>query len=388
MCTFLAACGGAAPTLTSIAVTPQVANIKLGATQQFAATGMFSDNKTQVLSGVTWSASGGVVRIDPTTGVATGIAAGSGTVIATEGAVSGSAPIAAAPAGISPQSATFVAGSGANTVRFSASEVEGSIRWFVNGVLGGNASVGTIDSSGLYTAPDLPPQAIPVTITWQSDIVPAVRADASVTILNPTPGLTSMTPKVGQSGASSITITLNGSDFNQLSILSVGGKVITPTLVSSNQLTAALPSTSLAAPAVLEVFVSNPAFGGGTTSSFPLTLVGPGVVSRTNNGQVASYSIEVPTDANVSVEFGPDTNYGLQTRTRPSSSADGTVTMLVAGMRAPAAYHMRAVVAFPDGTNYNDQDHVFNTTGPDAAVLPRMVVHKNGSSGPKPGSNF
>lgn len=91
-------------------------------------------------------------------------------------------------------------------------------------------------------------------------------------------------------------------------------------------------------------------------------LVTPGKVSSTPNGQVASYSITPGTAANVSVQFGPDTNYGLTTWAQSSTSGEA-VNLFVAGMQANTPYHMRAVAQFGDGTQFVDEDHVFTTSG-------------------------
>jgi predicted small lipoprotein YifL len=50
-----------------------------------------------------------------------------------------------------------------------------AVNWQVNGVAGGNSSVGTIDSTGLYTAPVIVPNPASITITA------VLQADASVT---------------------------------------------------------------------------------------------------------------------------------------------------------------------------------------------------------------
>ena len=50
--------GGGGATLSSIAVTPANPSIKVGATQQFAATGTYSDGSTQdITASATWSSS-------------------------------------------------------------------------------------------------------------------------------------------------------------------------------------------------------------------------------------------------------------------------------------------------------------------------------------------
>jgi len=82
----------ALPTLSSIAVTPATPTILIGATQQFVATGTYSDNTTAVITNsVVWaSASPAVAAIAPT-GLATGITAGDSIISATSGARVGNA---------------------------------------------------------------------------------------------------------------------------------------------------------------------------------------------------------------------------------------------------------------------------------------------------------
>ena len=75
-------------TLTSISVTPTNALIPLGTVQQFTATGTFSDNSTQDITGtVVWSASPASVASITVSGLATGKDIGSFTVTATSGAI-------------------------------------------------------------------------------------------------------------------------------------------------------------------------------------------------------------------------------------------------------------------------------------------------------------
>jgi plastocyanin len=79
------------PTLTSISVTPANPTIGVAATQNFTATGTFSDNSQQNISSqVTWaSANTGVASIT-STGLATGVSAGSSMITATLNGITGS----------------------------------------------------------------------------------------------------------------------------------------------------------------------------------------------------------------------------------------------------------------------------------------------------------
>ncbi len=82
----LTGCGGGAPastppspTLTSIAVGPANPSIAVGASQQFTATGTYSDASTaKITTSVTWTSSDTTkVTIQPSSGLASGVAAGS-----------------------------------------------------------------------------------------------------------------------------------------------------------------------------------------------------------------------------------------------------------------------------------------------------------------------
>lgn len=58
----------------------------------------------------------------------------------------------------------------------------GGVTWSVNGVAGGNASVGTITAAGLYTAPAAVPAGGQVTVRATSVSVPAVSAQTTIAI--------------------------------------------------------------------------------------------------------------------------------------------------------------------------------------------------------------
>ena len=87
-----------------------------------------------------------------------------------------------------------------------------------------------------------------------------------------------------------------------------------------------------------------------------------GQVAPTDNPQVALYTMTLPFPGSVTVNFGPDTSYGLSTWSQSTSQvAGGTVSIFVAGMRASTTYHMRATVAFSNGITATDTDHTFST---------------------------
>ena len=96
------AVGTASPTLVSIAVTPANPTILAGNTQQFTATGNFSDGSAQNLTSlVTWNSSSTATATINSSGLATGVAGGTTTISATLGGVSGNTLLTVQPASLS-----------------------------------------------------------------------------------------------------------------------------------------------------------------------------------------------------------------------------------------------------------------------------------------------
>ncbi len=293
---FVSGCGGSSSTNSgnaiSVTVSPTTATVASGGTAQFTAT-VTGDSSN---AGVTWTVSSSSAT--PGTVDATGkytapsvTKATTASVIATsktDTTKSASAtvtvnPVAAAAVTISPQTAFVAAGQVEQFTATVTGESATTVTWSVNGTAGGNATVGTIDANGNYTAPALT-----------------------------------------QDGTAMITAT-STADTTKSASASVG-------------------------------------------------IIANGVVTATQNVQVASYTITPPATANVSIQFGPDSTYGLNTWQQPTAAGGGPVTILVAGMRMNTAYHMRANITFGDGTKFNDIDHTFTTGTVPAANLPQITV--------------
>lgn len=94
----------APPTLQSIAVTPANPSVAKGLTQQFTATGTYSDNSTQDLtSQVTWASATPTVATITAAGLATAVSAGTSTISATLSGVTGSTTLMVTADTIPPQ---------------------------------------------------------------------------------------------------------------------------------------------------------------------------------------------------------------------------------------------------------------------------------------------
>ena len=85
-----------------------------------------------------------------------------------------------------------------------------SVTWQVNGLTGGNGTVGTVSSSGLYTAPKAVPNPKTVKVAAVSQVNSSSSASAPVAIGTITEGLQSAPIKLGTSGGNSLDLTKSG----------------------------------------------------------------------------------------------------------------------------------------------------------------------------------
>ncbi len=196
-------------TPVTVSVTPTSAAVSTGLTQQFSASVSGTTNTS-----VTWTVNGtqggssavGTISAAGLYQAPASVPSGGTVTISvqcmadTTKTASATVSISAVPAPVSvsitPTSSSVTAGS---TQQFSAN-VSGTtstgITWQVNNVTGGNATVGTISSSGLYTAPSSVPSAGSVTVTAISSYDAAASASATVGIkaaATPPPSTTSST---------------------------------------------------------------------------------------------------------------------------------------------------------------------------------------------------
>jgi uncharacterized protein (DUF1800 family)/cold shock CspA family protein len=142
-----------------------------------------------------------------------------------------------------------------------------AVIWQVNGQAGGNSTAGTVSTAGIYTAPAILPNPTAVIVTAVSHADPTAEANVTVTIQNPMPVVTSVTPNPVNPGTA--TLTVSGTGFARGSTVYFAGAALPTTFVSSTQLTAtgkvAMPVGRMAA-----VKVANP--NPGAATSAPLAV--------------------------------------------------------------------------------------------------------------------
>lgn len=170
---------------------------------------------------------------------------------------------------VSPTTAALKTG---QTQAFSAS-VSGSsntaVTWSVNGIAGGNASVGTVSSTGLYTAPATVPSPNTVTVRATSAASGSASASAAVTISQvvvAAPTIVSVNPASVQTGA--FTLTITGTGFVNGSVVTFDGAALPTTVVSATSVKA---SGNAATAKTVAVTVRNP--DGSSSNSVSVTVM-------------------------------------------------------------------------------------------------------------------
>jgi len=137
-----------------------------------------------------------------------------------------------------------------------------AVTWLVNGVVGGNQTVGTI-AGGFYQAPAALPNPVTVSVQAQSQQNPTIISSASpVTLSNTTPMISSFSPNPISYGPFALTV--SGSGFVPGAQVMYGATSLTTTFVSSTKLTA--------------VGTASPVVG----AIMPLTVVNPGAAPLTS----------------------------------------------------------------------------------------------------------
>ena len=212
--------------VVNITISPTSASVQTSLTQQFTATVTGSTN-----TAVTWQVNN-VTGGNSTTGTVstTGLYTAPATVPSpaavtvkaiaqadTTKSASATVTVTAVPqvsVSISPTSATVQTNA---TQQFTATVTGSSntgVNWQVNGVAGGNSTVGTVTAGGLYAAPAAVPSPASVTVTAVAQADTTKSASAAVTVTSSSGG--GLTYYVSPSGSNSNSGTSTGSPWKTI----------------------------------------------------------------------------------------------------------------------------------------------------------------------------
>ena len=255
------------PVLVSIAVTPANPSIMVGGQQQFTATGTYSDGSRQDLTNsATWTSSVPSVATINSTGLATGVAAGTTTIQATSGSIYGTTTLT-------------VTGAGTFTVSASPSSLS------IGQGSPGTSTITTTASGGFNSSISLSASGVPTgtTVSFNPNTIPAPGSGSSI-----------MTITVGAStpvGTYPITVTGNGGGIQQTATVTLTVTTSSDFTISASPTSLSVmqgsPGTSTITTAVSGGFSSSISLSAtgvpaGTTVSFnPTTIPAPGAGNST-----------------------------------------------------------------------------------------------------------
>jgi len=215
-------------------------------------------------------------RIAATLALCVGIALLTG--CAAMGAGNGSSGQTSSGVTVSPGSSTVRAG---DTQQFTAkvtAAMDQTVVWSVNGTMGGNSTVGTISTTGLYKAPAALPTPDSVSIEATSSSDKTLSGKVMVMLENPVPTVTAVSPTAVPVG--NFTLTIAGSKFVSGAKVMFAGQTLPTKFVSATQLTATGTTTSAQNGTSVQVSVVNPDPGSITSSTMMVRVGASGILVR------------------------------------------------------------------------------------------------------------
>jgi uncharacterized protein (DUF1800 family) len=223
-------------------------------------------------------------------------------------------------------------------------KVTGSpMSFWVNGIQGGDAAVGTIDSNGLYTAPAIVPSPNnSVTITSLATLFPQdLPGSVTVNVLNPIPIINAVTPSSFSEGTE--TITISGSQFIYGAQIMWNGAPVPTTFVSNTELAASIAAPN---PGTYPLAVNNPD-PGSANSAVLSELVGPGQVVLTLQTN-AGTSVRVTNSLKIGLTITGTNNTGVNWSINGIANGNAQIGTIVANSDGSVTYTAPAVVPAPN----------------------------------------
>ena len=216
------------------------------------------------------------------------------------------------------------------------------LAFYVNGVPGGDAKFGTIDSAGIYTAPTIVPIPNSVTITSASVAHPDYpKGTVTLAIWNPIPVVNALTPSGFPEGDTQVAVT--GSKFVYGAKVMWDGKAVDTTYVSSTHLEAIIPAAN---PGTFPLLVSNPDPGSANSKTVQVQ-VGPGQVELKLQAYNGS-DVRVRNSLNLGLDVTGTINKAVTLTVNGISGGNSTIGTATSNSDGSITYHAPPVVPTPN----------------------------------------
>ena len=321
-------------TLTGLTLSPLTPSITKGATRQLTATGAYSDGTSRDLStSATWSSSNPAVASVSSSGLVTGVAAGTATVTATSGGTNASTVVTITAATlssmtVSPANANVVKG---GTKAFTAT---------------GTFSDGTTG---------------PVAVTWSSSAPAVATINASGLATALAAGTTTITATAGSMSASA-TLVVSGA-----TLVAIGITPVNPSVVAGQSIL--LSATGIYSDGSTANLPNSPTWASGSTAT--ATVNSAGYVTGVAAGSTT-----------ITATSGGVTSTTPLTVTAPVTPTAVTVSPASATLALGATQGFQAIVTFSNGTSLNmTLDVVWSSTNTGVATVDKEGLTTALSSG-------
>jgi len=384
--------------LNSISITPSNPSIAVDATEQFTATGNYSDGSTANLSSsVAWASSNQAVTTVSVTGVAAGVSAGSATITASISGVTGSTTLTVTAAAVtvtsiavSPTSPSITAGA---TQQFTANATysNGTTGALTSGVtwISSNTTAATVSSTGLATAvaagtTTIKAAADGFTATATLTVTAVAVTVTSIAVSPTSPGITTGTTQQftatatysnGSTGNVTATATWTSSNTTVATVNSAGmatadspgNTTISATLsgqAGSTILTVVAPTLT-----AIAVTPSDPSFANGSTQQFTATATYSNNTTANVTSSVtwSSSNTSVATISSGGLASGEGGGTTTISATMNSVQGSTTATVTVSGSANITTFHMDT-----NRSGLNDQETVLTTANVAPATFGKL----------------
>jgi Protein of unknown function (DUF4038)/Putative collagen-binding domain of a collagenase/IPT/TIG domain len=192
------------------------------------------------------------------------------------------------------------------------------------------------------------------------------------TVNNPAPSIATISPTGATVNGAGFTLTVNGSNFVNGSIVNFNGAAKSTTFVSATQVTASILATDLLTVGNVPVTVTNPAPGGGTSASvtFAVTNPPPTLASLSPSSATAGGAFTL-TLTGVGFVSGATVNFGASPAITPSSvtSTQIVATVPAADIAIAGSVNVTVTNPAPGGGTSNAQTFTINNPVPTASSL-------------------
>jgi len=179
-----------------------------------------------------------------------------------------------------------------------------TVTWTVDGIAGGDSTVGTISSTGLYLAPAAPPASGTVSVRATSTAVPSQTHAVTMKIIHPAVQLWSLSPAAGAPGG--FTISLNGSNFTPDSVVKFGDVVLNANYISPTKMRATGTALAAQAGSKIKVTVTRPGLGGTTSPAVNYAVSGGTTMPNPTEPTPAPTPPPAPVPVPITVALSPN----------------------------------------------------------------------------------